>query len=317
MWGPFSYTDFWLDSYVTDFLLRAKAAGYDVPEQALNNALDNLGNQVSYAPDFDNGGEALAYALYDLARAGRAAIGDLRYYAEARLDNFATPLAKAQIGAALALYGERTRAAIGFAAAVAGPAEAGGPDYAIAATMAAGCAISPVCWRLPASSSRRASTRRRLPSNWPACATSPAGPRPRKTPGRCWRPRRSAATRRAGSVTLDGKPLDAPVYRRFGESAFAHGADDVSPITAIRRPKRRSRSPASPVDSAAGLERRLRPSPAPTTRSTARRSTTCRNATQNDRFVVVLNVKATDLGSGPVCRRPIRCRPGSRSKIPT
>ena len=53
------------------------------------------------------GGEDIAYALYVLARTGRAAIGDLRYYAESKLDNFSTPLAKAQIGAALALYGDK------------------------------------------------------------------------------------------------------------------------------------------------------------------------------------------------------------------
>ena len=37
-------------------------------------------------------------------------IGDLRYYADAKLDDFATPLAQAQIGAALALYGDTQRA---------------------------------------------------------------------------------------------------------------------------------------------------------------------------------------------------------------
>ncbi|MBU1175107.1 MAG: alpha-2-macroglobulin family protein [Alphaproteobacteria bacterium] len=78
LWGPFSYTEMWLDGYVTDFLLRAKSAGYDVPADGLERALDNLGNQVSYASDFDFGGEDIAYALYDLARAGRASIGDLR-----------------------------------------------------------------------------------------------------------------------------------------------------------------------------------------------------------------------------------------------
>lgn len=118
LWGPFSVTDLWLDSYVTDFLLHAKVEGYDVPDLALSRALDNLGNQVSYASDFSSGGEDIAYALYDLARGGRAAIGDLRYYLEARLDAFSTPLAKAQLGAALALYGDRARAAEAFAAAV-------------------------------------------------------------------------------------------------------------------------------------------------------------------------------------------------------
>ena len=115
-------------------------------------ALDNLGNQVTYASDFDKGGEDIAYALYDLARAGRAAIGDLRYYLEARLDNFGSPLAKAQLGAALALYGDRTRAAEAFAAAVEGLKEQGRPLRASAPTTAASCATPPRSWRSPPSS---------------------------------------------------------------------------------------------------------------------------------------------------------------------
>ncbi len=120
LWGPFdSINDLWLDSYVTDFLLRAEQSGYDVPNVGRTIALDNLANRVAYAQDFSNGGEELAYALYVLARAGRAAIGDLRYYAESKLDSFATPLAKAQIGAALAFYGDRIRAERAFRAALA------------------------------------------------------------------------------------------------------------------------------------------------------------------------------------------------------
>jgi uncharacterized protein YfaS (alpha-2-macroglobulin family) len=53
---------------------------------------------------------ALAYALMVLAREGAAAIGDLRYYADVKADDFATPLAQAQLGAALASYGDQTRA---------------------------------------------------------------------------------------------------------------------------------------------------------------------------------------------------------------
>ncbi|MDQ2066495.1 alpha-2-macroglobulin family protein [Xinfangfangia sp. CPCC 101601] len=106
--------DMWLDAYVTDFLSRAKAQGYMVPELALKNALSNLRNQVNYAPDFDDnsngGGTALAYALMVLAREGAAAIGDLRYYADVKADSFATPLAQAQLGAALASYGDQPRA---------------------------------------------------------------------------------------------------------------------------------------------------------------------------------------------------------------
>jgi uncharacterized protein YfaS (alpha-2-macroglobulin family) len=119
LWGPFGGGDMWLDAYVTDFLTRAGERGYDVPQAAIDLAYDNLSNRLAYAADFTNGGEEIAYGLYVLARAGRAAIGDLRYYVEAKLDAFATPLAKAQIGAALALYGDRRRTAEAFAAALA------------------------------------------------------------------------------------------------------------------------------------------------------------------------------------------------------
>ena len=39
LWGPFSTSELWLDSYVTEFLLRAKAEGYEVPELAMTMAL--------------------------------------------------------------------------------------------------------------------------------------------------------------------------------------------------------------------------------------------------------------------------------------
>jgi uncharacterized protein YfaS (alpha-2-macroglobulin family) len=127
LWSPDSRGDLWLDAYVTDFLTRARQHGFAVPAEALQLALDNLKNRVAYAGDFESGGEDIAYALYVLAANGRAAIGDLRYYAEAKLDNFATPLAKAQIGAALALYGDRLRADAVFRVAVGDlPAEAVG-----------------------------------------------------------------------------------------------------------------------------------------------------------------------------------------------
>lgn len=117
LWSPGS-DDMWLDAYVTDFLTRARQKGYAVPAEAFDLALDNLKNRLAYVGDFESGGEDIAYALYVLAANGRAAIGDLRYYAETKLDAFATPLAKAQIGAALALYGDKPRAERVFRAAV-------------------------------------------------------------------------------------------------------------------------------------------------------------------------------------------------------
>ena len=122
LWGP-DQGDFWLDAYVTDFLSRAKAQGYQVPDIAFKSALANLRNQVNYAPDFsaeaNGGGEALAYALMVLAREGAAAVGDLRYYVDVKGDDFATPIAMAQLGAALASYGDQARADAMFRKAVA------------------------------------------------------------------------------------------------------------------------------------------------------------------------------------------------------
>lgn len=102
--------DFWLDAYVSDFLSRARAQGFAVPDLAFRLAMDNIRNRINYAPDFDRGGEDIAYALLVLAREGAASMGDLRYYADAKSDAFATPLAAAQLGAALAAYGDQTRA---------------------------------------------------------------------------------------------------------------------------------------------------------------------------------------------------------------
>ncbi|MGF7161689.1 hypothetical protein FHS85_003330 [Rhodoligotrophos appendicifer] len=126
LWSPAS-GDLWLDSYVTDFLTRAREAGYQVPDVAFMQALDNLQNQLAYASDSDSGNEPIAYALYVLARNKRAAIGDLRYYADAKLDKLGSGLAKAQLGAALALYGERNRSEVAFAKAF----DALGPDHAL------------------------------------------------------------------------------------------------------------------------------------------------------------------------------------------
>ncbi len=109
IWGP-SDGDMWLTSYVTDFLTRAREAKYAVRQQSFSQALDRLANYISYVQDFERGGEARAYALYVLARNGRAPIGELRYYVDTKLDDFATPLAQAQLGAALAMMGDRPRA---------------------------------------------------------------------------------------------------------------------------------------------------------------------------------------------------------------
>ncbi|WP_042775195.1 alpha-2-macroglobulin family protein [Sinorhizobium fredii] len=117
LWSPGS-GDLWLDAYVTDFLTRAREQKFEVPEQALVQALENLQNALSYEVNVKDQGNEIAYALYVLARNRKAAISDLRYYADTLLGDFPTPLAKAHIAAALALYGDGERSQDIFAAAV-------------------------------------------------------------------------------------------------------------------------------------------------------------------------------------------------------
>jgi uncharacterized protein YfaS (alpha-2-macroglobulin family) len=111
--------DAWLDAYVTDFLTRAREKGFAVPDVLFKNALDRIRNSVVNAnePEKD-GGRNLAYGLYVLARNGAAPIGDLRYLADTKLSDLATPIAKSQLAAALALVGDRNRAERVYAAAL-------------------------------------------------------------------------------------------------------------------------------------------------------------------------------------------------------
>jgi alpha-2-macroglobulin len=110
--------DGWLDAYVTDFLSRAREKGFTVPDVLFRSALDRIRNSVVNAEEPEkDGGRNLAYGLYVLARNGAAPIGDLRYLADTKLNNLATPIAKAQLAAALALVGDKARAERVYAAA--------------------------------------------------------------------------------------------------------------------------------------------------------------------------------------------------------
>ncbi len=123
----------WLGAYVTDFLYRAQQAGYAVPRAPMEQAYGAL-RRVARLNDFGSVGyqsevyawpgsndtkellrsRSAAYALYVLARAGQADIGQLRYFHDTRLNDEPSPLARAQIGAALAFMGDRVRSRHAF-----------------------------------------------------------------------------------------------------------------------------------------------------------------------------------------------------------
>lgn len=120
--------DLWLDSYVADVFGRARGAGFAVPDQAFSAALDNLRNAIGLRQDQTE--SDLAYAHYVLAKNGRPLLGDLRYLADVKIEEFASPLARAEIGAALAQTGDFTRASKAFAAAeIAPPDDANRTDF--------------------------------------------------------------------------------------------------------------------------------------------------------------------------------------------
>jgi uncharacterized protein YfaS (alpha-2-macroglobulin family) len=119
LWAAGEDDDAWLDAFVADFLTRARERNFPVPAKGFDLALDRLRNTVvNNADPAADQGEPLAYALYVLARNGRPVIGDLRYLADTKLAAFKTPLARAQIAAALAMLGDRARAGRVFASAL-------------------------------------------------------------------------------------------------------------------------------------------------------------------------------------------------------
>ncbi len=129
LWGT-GGDDLWLDAYVTDFLTRARERGFSVPPTAVTIALDRLRNTVANTTTIDKNGAEVAYAAYVLARNGRPVMGDLRYLADTKLGDFSSALARGQIGAALALMGDRGRSRTAFASALERlGTERDGPEY--------------------------------------------------------------------------------------------------------------------------------------------------------------------------------------------
>jgi len=130
------YASPWLGAYATDFIYRAKEAGYAVPDEALDRAYGAL-RQIAtgdawrvygydtdvYESRYSNDTvdqmmkRSSAYALYVLAKAGKADISRLRYLHDRELNSIDSPLARAHLGAALALLGDKSRATSAFRAA--------------------------------------------------------------------------------------------------------------------------------------------------------------------------------------------------------
>ncbi|MEM7493477.1 MAG: alpha-2-macroglobulin [Pseudomonadota bacterium] len=126
----------WLGAYTADFLYRADQAGYEVPKAALERAYEALRavgqgdawrvygyNTEVYESRWHDDTErklmqrSAPYAMYVLARAGKADVSRLRYLHDRELEEMKSPLARAHLAAALAYMGDRSRANSAFSSA--------------------------------------------------------------------------------------------------------------------------------------------------------------------------------------------------------
>lgn len=134
--------DAWMGAYLTDFLVEARAQGAAVPQEAYDRALSamtalsrpdgstSIGYRTQYDPSWTNDqaqataltarlrSRASAYALYVLAKAQRGDLARLRWWHDVHMRDDPSPLARAHVGAALALLGDRARAHSAFQQAV-------------------------------------------------------------------------------------------------------------------------------------------------------------------------------------------------------
>ena len=137
-----SQADPWLGAYATDFLLEAKARGARVPQEAIDRALGAMRqvsrpdsySSIAYHLSYDEfwifntparkmatqqmRSRASAYALYVLAKGGQGDLAGLRWWHDSQMANDGQPVARAQVGAALAMMGDHARAHSALKAAV-------------------------------------------------------------------------------------------------------------------------------------------------------------------------------------------------------
>lgn len=110
MWSGNSYTADWPTVYAMEFLARARAHGYAVPDGPFVAGLDWLRRHAIGGGSAPDDLASRAYALRVLAMTGHATPSPVRYFNDAFLGRLPTPLSKGQVAAALAAVGERARA---------------------------------------------------------------------------------------------------------------------------------------------------------------------------------------------------------------
>ena len=214
LWGPGS-GDLWLDSYVTDFLTRAR-------EQELRRA--GTGHERrrwticrTRSPTTSTSRSAATRSPMRSTcwpATSRASVGDLRYYADTKLEAFSSPLARgASRREPRAL---RRCAALGSGLHRRAPAGAGhaGAMTGRAPTTARRCATARPCWRSPPKASRCRGRAGAHPARGDGARRDALDLAPRTKPGCCLRPARCRPATPRIKLTVNG----AAAHRRLLEA---------------------------------------------------------------------------------------------------
>ncbi|WP_017930504.1 alpha-2-macroglobulin family protein [Robiginitomaculum antarcticum] len=126
----------WLGAYATEFLQRADAKDYDVPDDVMRRAYSALREMTRmesysslayedyrYQSDRDGAARKIrmaqtaAYAHYVLARGGKGDLSKMRYFYDTHRKNLRSPMAFAHIGTGFSMMGDSVRAKNAFDAA--------------------------------------------------------------------------------------------------------------------------------------------------------------------------------------------------------
>lgn len=118
LWGADSPEEYWLTVYVTDFLLRAKQGGYEVPAENLERSVKRLQSYLRdprrISSEYSNDDTVMrfavrSYAALVLSGLGQASLSDLRNVYDQRGDRW-NGLGLLQLGVALNQAGDTARA---------------------------------------------------------------------------------------------------------------------------------------------------------------------------------------------------------------
>ena len=110
LWSSSGRREKWLSAYATDFLVRAKDAGFRVPEGLYRSSLAWLRSNVQggYFRGVE-GISSVAYAHYVLSKANMGSRSKLRHFFDNYKDRFPSPVEAAFVASALASFGDDNR----------------------------------------------------------------------------------------------------------------------------------------------------------------------------------------------------------------